>query len=79
MAKTLDRVKKVTSEILKIDLQKIGDDSFFVKDLGAKSIQSIELIATLEEEFGVEMDEDDALAIKSVADAATFIDKLKKK
>lgn len=74
MSDTLERVKKVTAEILKIDLSRVGDDSGFVEDLGAESIQSIELVAAFEEEFDIEMDEDAALAIKSVGDAAAFID-----
>lgn len=74
MSDTLERVKKVTAEILKIDLDMVGDDSGFVEDLGAESIQSIELVAAFEEEFDIEMDEDAALAIKSVGDATAFID-----
>ncbi len=74
MSDTLERIKKVTAEILKIDLDMVGDNSGFVEDLGAESIQSIELVAAFEEEFDIEMDEDAALAIKSVGDAAAFID-----
>jgi len=75
MADTIERVKKVTADVLKIDSAKIENTSRFVEDLGAESIQSVELIASFEEEFDIELDEDDALAVKSVSDAAAFIDK----
>ncbi|MFW5871014.1 MAG: acyl carrier protein [Verrucomicrobiota bacterium] len=74
MSDTLDRIKKVTAEVLKVDPSNVKDDSKFVQDLGAESIQSIELVAAFEEEFDIEMDEDEALSVKSVGDAAEFID-----
>jgi len=70
-----DRVKKVTVEQLKVDVAQIKDDSDFVRDLGAESIQSIELVAAFEEEFDIEMDEDAALQVKTVGDAVGFIKK----
>lgn len=76
MSDTNERVRKVTAELLKIDKNKIKDDSRFVEDLGAESVQSIELVAAFEEEFGIEMDEDNALSVKTVGDAIKFIDKL---
>jgi len=74
MSDTLERVKRVTAEVLKIDVSEVKDDSHFVNDLGAESVQSIELVAAFEEEFDIEMDEDAALAVSNVGDAATFID-----
>jgi len=77
MAKsTIDGVRQVTAEILKLEAWKIKDKTQNVEDLAAESIQSIELVAALEEEFGVEMNEKDALKVKSVDSAAAFIDKL---
>ncbi|KAA3656131.1 MAG: acyl carrier protein [Calditrichaeota bacterium] len=75
MATTLERVKNITAELLKIDPSIIQKDSRFVEDLGAESIQSIELVAAFDEEFDIEMDEDEALSVKSVGDAVTFIDR----
>ena len=69
------RVKKVTAVLLNVDESKVEDSSRFVEDLGAASIQSIELVAAFEEEFDIEMDEDEALAVKTVGDAVTFIGK----
>lgn len=76
MSDTMDRIKQVTVKVLKVDPSKVTDKSRFVEDLGAESIQSIELVAAFEEEFDIEMDEDAALAVKNVADATKFIDKV---
>ena len=70
------RVKKVIARHLKTDEDKIKPDSDFVRDLGAESIQSIELIAAFEEEFDIEMDDQAALAVKAVGDAVEFIKKV---
>ena len=69
-----DRVKLVISKVLKIDKSDISENANFVFDLGADSMQSIELVAGFEEEFDIEMDEDKALEVQSVSDAVTFID-----
>ncbi len=66
---------KVTAEVLKIDLARVNKDARFVEDLGAESMQSIELVAAFEEEFDIEMDEQDALGVKTVGDAIDFIKK----
>ena len=69
------RVKKVVARQLKVNENEIKPESEFVKDLGAESIQSIELVALFEEEFDIEMDEQAALAVKTVGDAVEFIKK----
>ena len=68
-----NRVKKVISEVLKINADEISDEANFIFDLGADSAQSLELVAGFEEEFDIEMDEDKALEIQSVSDAVDFI------
>jgi len=73
---TVDRIKSVCVELLKIEASRIQETSRFVEDLGADSMQSIELVAAFEEEFDIEMDEDAALGVKTVTDAVTFIDKV---
>ena len=73
-----DRVKKVVREVLKADEAKITPQAHFVRDLGAESIQSIELVAAFEEEFDIEMDQDQALAVETVADAIAYIAKVMK-
>jgi acyl carrier protein len=67
------RVKNVVAQQLRVDLADIKDDSDFVKDLGADSMASIELVAAFEAEFDIEMDEDAALSIKTVGKAVEFI------
>ena len=69
----LERVKNVVAEVLEIEPGSIADSARFVEDLGAQSIQSVELVAAFEEEFDIDMDDDEALAVKTVDGAVTFI------
>ncbi|MCM8756897.1 MAG: acyl carrier protein, partial [Candidatus Omnitrophica bacterium] len=55
------RVKKVTAQVLGLDEDMIRPESRFVEDLGAESVQSLELVAAFEDEFDIEMEEDAAL------------------
>ncbi len=73
MATVEERVVAVTARVLQLDLAEIKTEHTFSVDLGAESVQSIELVAMFEEEFGIEMDEDAALAVTSVGDATEFI------
>lgn len=75
MADTAERIKNVVAETLRVDLANVEINSRFVEDLGAESVQSIELVAAFEEEFDIDMDEVAALQIKTVGDAVTFIEK----
>jgi acyl carrier protein len=75
MSENAERVKRVVAETLKVDKERITDNARFVEDLGAESIQSIELVAAFEEEFDIDMDEEAALGVKNVADAVNFIEK----
>ena len=68
-----ERVVKVVAETLKADPGSIREDSHFVNDLGAESIQSIELVAAFEDEFDIEMDPDEATAVQTVGGAVGFI------
>jgi acyl carrier protein len=71
----LQRVIKVTARVLNLDPSTIQPTSNFVFDLGAESVQSVELVSSFEEEFGVELDEDAALSVQTVQGAAEFIAK----
>jgi acyl carrier protein len=73
MATVEERVKAVTANILKLNIDEIKIDDNFTADLGAESVQSIELVAMFEEEFNIEMDEDAALSVETVGDAVEFI------
>jgi len=76
MAANADRVKRVVAETLRVEQDRVTDNARFVEDLGAESVQSIELVAAFEEEFDIDMDEEAALGVKSVGDAVRFIEKL---
>lgn len=71
----VDRVMNVTGRVLSLDPSTIKPGDNFVFDLGAESVQSVELVAAFEEEFTVEMDEDEALGVQTVEQAADFIAK----
>jgi acyl carrier protein len=71
----IQKVIAVTARVLHLDPASIQPDSNFVFDLGAESSQSVELVASFEEEFGIDMDEDAALAVSTVSGAAEFIGK----
>ena len=73
MATVEERVKTITAQVLKLTIGEIKNEHNFTADLGAESVQSIELVAMFEEEFGIEMDEDAALSIETVGTAVEFI------
>ena len=73
MATAQERVIAVTATVLKLDPGEIKLEHDFAADLGAESVQSIELVAMFEEVFGVEMDEQASLAVETVGDAVKFI------
>lgn len=67
------RVRKVIASVLKLAEEEVALDANFIFDLGADSMQSLELVASFEEEFGIEMDEAAALEIQTVDAAVEFI------
>lgn len=69
----LERVINVTARVLGLDPGEIEPDANFVFDLGAESSQSVELVLGFEAEFDIEMDQEQALAVQTVAEAAEFI------
>jgi acyl carrier protein len=75
MSDTITRVKRVVAETLKVDADRVVESARFVEDLGAESIQSVELVAAFEEEFDINMDEEEALQVKKVGDAVMFIER----
>ncbi|MDA3871957.1 MAG: acyl carrier protein [Candidatus Marinimicrobia bacterium] len=70
------KVKKTIAKVLKKEENEIASDANFIFDLGADSMQSLQLIAGFEEEFDIEMDEDGALEIQNVKDAVDFISEI---
>ena len=69
----LKRVIKVTARVLELNEENIKPTDNFIFDLGAESVQSVELVASFEEEFDIDMDEDAAMAVQTVGEAAEFI------
>ena len=69
----MTRVKDVVSNVLKVESSEVTDDSNFIFDLVADSMQSVELVAGFEEAFDIEMDQDKALEVQSIEDAVNFI------
>lgn len=75
MADHAEKVKKLIAENLNVDMEKVKAEASFVNDLGADSLETVELIMSLEEEFGLEIKEEEAEKIKTVGDAIAYIDK----
>ncbi len=74
MSDTAERVKKIVVEHLGVDEAKVTNDASFIDDLGADSLDTVELVMAFEEEFGIEIPDDAAEQIKQVKDAVSFID-----
>jgi acyl carrier protein len=67
------RIKQVIGNVLERESSEIADDANFVFDLGASSMQSLQLIAAFEEEFNIEVDQDKAMEVQTVSGAVDFI------
>ena len=75
MSDVADRVKKIVVEHLGVDETKVTDNASFIDDLGADSLDTVELVMAFEEEFGIEIPDDAAESIVTVGDAVKYIDK----
>ena len=75
MSDTAERVKKIVVEHLNVDADKVTDNASFIEDLGADSLDTVELVMAFEEEFGIEIPDDAAESIVTVGDAVKYIDK----
>jgi acyl carrier protein len=70
---TEDKVKKIIAEKLSVDIEDVVSEASFVNDLGADSLDLVELIMSMEEEFDIEISDDDAEKMISVKDAIDYI------
>ena len=70
-----DKVKSIIVEQLGVDEEEVTPDASFVDDLGADSLDTVELVMAFEEEFGIEIPDDAAETIQTVGDAVKFIEK----
>jgi acyl carrier protein len=68
-----ERVKKIIIEQLAVDAAEVTPQAQFVQDLGADSLDTVELVMALEEEFDIEIPDEDAEKIKTVGEAVTYI------
>ena len=72
---TMDRIKKIIVDQLGVDESKIAEDSSFIDDLGADSLDIVELIMAFEEEFDIEIPDEDAEKMKTIGDAVKYLSK----
>ena len=77
MSETADRVKKIVVEHLGVEGDKVTEEASFIDDLGADSLDNVELVMAFEEEFGVEIPDDAAEKITTVKDAIDYIEQNK--
>ena len=75
MSDVAERVKKIVVEHLGVEGEKVIDTANFIEDLGADSLDTVELVMAFEEEFGVEIPDDGAETILTVGDAIGFLQK----
>ena len=73
MSDIAERLKKIVVEHLGVDEEKVTENASFIDDLGADSLDTVELVMAFEEEFGVEIPDDAAEKILTVKDAINFI------
>ncbi|EMO04449.1 acyl carrier protein, partial [Leptospira interrogans serovar Icterohaemorrhagiae str. Verdun HP] len=72
-----EKVKSIIVEQLGVDESEVTPEAHFIDDLGADSLDTVELVMALEEEFGIEISDEDAEKIQTVGDVTKFIDNLK--
>ena len=77
MSDIAERVKKIVVEHLGVDADKVVEGASFIDDLGADSLDTVELVMAFEEEFGVEIPDDAAEKINTVGDANKYIEEHK--
>ena len=75
MSDIAERVKKIVVEHLGVEPNKVTENASFIDDLGADSLDTVELVMAFEEEFGIEIPDDAAESIVTVGDAVKYIEK----
>ncbi len=73
MASIAERVKQIVAEQLGVDEDQVTDEASFMEDLGADSLDTVELVMALEEEFDIEISDEDAEKIQTVQHAVDYI------
>ncbi len=72
---TLEKVQNLLSEQLNVEKEKITTNARVVEDLGADSLDVVELLMTLEDEFGITVEDEEAIQLKTIGDIVALIDK----
>jgi len=70
----LEQIKEIVAEQLDVDLEKVTPEASFVDDLGADSLDLTELIMAMEDQFGMEIDDDEAQKLRTVQDVITYVE-----
>lgn len=70
---TADKVKEIISQQLDVDMAQIKEESQFIEDLGADSLAIVELVLAFEEQFEIEIPDEDTEKIRTVGDAVSYI------
>ncbi|TFG65950.1 MAG: acyl carrier protein [Gemmatimonadales bacterium] len=73
MSDTADKVREIIADELGVELEKVTDDASFVEDLGADSLDTVELVMRFEEEFEVEIPDEDAEKMQTVGNAIEYL------
>jgi len=73
MSDTAAKVKEIIANELGVEIEKVTDDASFVEDLGADSLDTVELVMAFEEEFSIEIPDEDAEKMQSVGDAIRYL------
>jgi len=76
MSDISDRIKAIICDQLMVDPDEVSDESSFVEDLGADSLDTVELIMEFEDEFGIEISDEQAEQISTVGEAVAYLEKL---
>lgn len=74
MAVDFEKIKAIIVEQLGVDESEVTPEAHFIDDLGADSLDTVELVMALEEEFGIEISDEDAEKIQTVGDAVKYIE-----
>lgn len=74
MAAIYERLQSIVAEQLGVDTEQVVRDAEFIADLNADSLDMVELVMSLEEEFGIEISDEDVESIRTVGDAVDYIE-----
>jgi len=76
MAELEDKVKTIVSEQLMVDKEELTPEASYIEDLGADSLDTVEMIMEFEDEFGIEIPDEDAEGLTTVGESLTYLEEL---